>query len=126
MTSQFEIDLLKILQEKSLPAIKAELERIEASADEGWKSALVDVALNMVETKGIAGFDAIRNLIAVIREGKAPDLSGLTLAEASEVLAILQREEADAKNSVTEFLNSLLASLVKVAEILVVTLIKEV
>lgn len=126
MTPQFELDLLKVLQERSIPAIKTELEKIEASADAHWKVALVDVALRMVETKGIAGFDSIRNLIALIGEGKAPDLSELSLSEASEVLAILQREEADARNSVTEFLNSLLASLVKVAEILVVALIQEV
>lgn len=128
MKDQIELQekILNALQTKGLPAVMAELERIQASADQPWKKSLVKLALDTVATKGPSGFEALKYLIVMVANNQAPDLSALTLGEASDLLAVMQRQEAEEKENVKDFLNSLLQSLLKVAEILAITLIKEI
>lgn len=126
ITSSQQQQILSSLQDQGFPAIIEELTKLRASADTPWKSSLLQVALDLVATNGADGISSVRAMIQQVLSQKVPDLSGLSLREASDLLAILEREEADTRNEVKAFLNSLLNALIKITGILVITLFKEI
>lgn len=126
LTTKLGDQILTALQTEGLPAALRELETLRQAADAPWKVSFLGVATDLIATRGPEGFAILKNLARTLHDGGVPDLNELSLREASEILAILQRQEADAKKEVQKFLNVLLESLVKVATILVAIVIKEI
>jgi hypothetical protein len=118
--------VLDSLKNKGLPEVVGELQRLESEANEPWKQALVKFALDTVSTQGPSGLDLLKSYLSTLAKGETPDFSTLSMRDASEVLAVLQRQEANARGEVERFLNSVLGSLLKITTILVTTLFKEI
>jgi hypothetical protein len=116
--------LASILLKDALPALTGELQELGTKADTEWKQSLLGVATTLVTKHGPSGIDALKNLTNSIINGTTPDMSKLTLREASEVLAILQRLEAEDRKAASAFLSTVLESLSKVAAILLTSLLK--
>lgn len=124
-TATLTTKVVTALGDKALPIVLDELAHLGTLADTPWKKSLVTTAKDLVAAHGPQGLAILEGLATTLRSGGAPDLSDLPLATASEVLAVLQRQEADHKKEVQDFLNSLLDSLVKIVAILATTLFKE-
>jgi len=119
------VDVLAgVLLQDALPALTGELSSLGEKADTPWKQSLLGVATSLVTQHGPHGVEALKNLTQSIVDGTPPDMSKLTLREASESLAILQQLEADDKKAAAAFLSSVLESLSKVAAILLTSLLK--
>lgn len=99
------LDLAVELGKEGLDKLEAELDRLEAEADEPWKKVTLAVIGDLVEKHGLQGLELARELILDISEDrKVPDLSDLSLATASDVLAELQKAEAAEKNAASKYI----------------------
>lgn len=125
MTTTLSTKILQALESQGIPSVVSELNDLEAKADTDWKKSLLRLAIDLMATQGVSGINTLRTLASNI-DSDEPDLSLLSFGEASDILALLQRQEADNRKHLKEFLNSLLTTLLRVTEILVTTLAKEI
>lgn len=116
--------LANVLLQDALPALTGELSSLGSKADTPWKQSLLGVATSLVTQHGPNGVEALKNLTHSVVDGTTPDMSKLSLREASDALALLQQLEADDRKAAAAFLASVLESLSKVAAILLTSLLK--
>lgn len=107
-------DVVKDLGTPLLEIVKGQIQLLGGSVDEPWKKALVDAGVNIIEKNGAGGLSILSNLANDLFSGKAPDLTGLSLKASSDILALMQRKEADEQAEVKVFLDLLLKSLMEV------------
>ena len=97
--------MLPGLGDAGIKMLADKLKDISAEASEPWKKAILQLVIKTVETSGPEGvklaIDAIEDLM---EDDKVPDLSGLDLEAASDLLAKLQNAEAGQKSAVRAFL----------------------
>ena len=99
------LDIAVDLGKEGLDKLEEELERLESEADEPWKRVTLAVIGDLVEKHGLKGLDIARDLILDVSEDrKVPDLSDLSIATASDVLAELQKAEAEQKSAASKYI----------------------
>jgi len=87
-------DLSVDLGEKGLDYVIKELDKIEGQATDPWMKVSLAMVGELLEKHGIEGLELARELIMSIGDNKVPDLSDLSIATASDVVAQLQNAEA--------------------------------
>jgi hypothetical protein len=104
-------DVIKDLGQPLLDVVTKKIEELGVTVDEPWKKALVEAGVNIIEKNGPGGLSLLSGLAQNLFNGKAPDLTGLSLRASSDILALMQRKEADEQKEVEDFLNGLLKTL---------------
>lgn len=101
------LDLGLDLSDEAVAYLVAELERFEAQADSAWKHVILSIVKDLLRKHGVKGVKMAVELIRDVAQDKAPDLSDLSLRNASDVVAKLQKAEADRKSSFSEYMGIL-------------------
>ena len=108
---KFLNDLLPVLGDAGVAALKGELDDLAAGED-GWQKAVLAFMANAVEEHGPKGIDiGMDYLNSVLAGGDPPNIDWADLEVASDLLAHLQNVEADAKSEWQDFLARLSHSL---------------
>ena len=108
-------DLVEILGQPVVDRLMDNLRDIANDKDEAWKRTILSVIAEMTAEHGISGIQLGIDLIERVIGGReTPDLSGLSLRAQSDLLAQLQRAEADRKEKAGAFMHKIGESLGKV------------
>lgn len=97
--------------EDILNFIDKELKKFSESLTEPWQKVLLNAATELIEKNGPAGITVLSNIVQDIFSNKPPDLTGLSLRSASDILAMMERRSADEQAQIKEFLNGTLKTL---------------
>lgn len=120
---QVALDLLKT---QGLPALAATLGKLQQEAGEEWQHILLRLSTDLLAKHGPTGLNLLEGHVQQMLDGKPADLSGLSMREASTLLAALQRKEADTKNEITLYTKMIIEEIGKALAALVSLLFKEV
>lgn len=105
-------NLIGILGQPVVDRLMNDLRDIADEKDEAWKATILRVIADMTAEHGIAGVQLGIDLIKDVMGGaEDPDLSGLSLRAQSDLLAQLQRAEADRKKKASAFMSRIGESL---------------
>jgi len=116
--------LIDLLKTQGIPAITTSLGKLSADSNEPWQKALLKLGVNLVSKHGPEGLDLLEAVVAQLQSGKSIDLSALSLQEASDLLAVMQRREAETRNQVALYTQMVVEALGKVLGTLVSILFK--
>lgn len=107
----------------ALQLLEDKLKELANGITTPWQKAIVTATEELLAQNGANGLQNIADIVQTILSGKAPDITSLSLRSASEILAEMQRVEADHKKDVQAFMNTLMSSLGTVmAQVLTVVL----
>ena len=120
------VDLGHAAKKDGVPAILGALSSLDAEAKEPWQKSLLKLSVSLVGEYGPGGVDIFQGLVRQMLNGKSPDLSGLKVSEASDLLAVMQRQEADTKNQIELYTKLILETLGKALLELVSVIFKEI
>lgn len=126
MSDNFIDAVQQLIRDKAVPEIASQLSDLKSSVDAPWKRNLLGAAEILLREQGPSGLQLLRNAVDAVASGKAPDLHGLSMSAASDVLAALQEKESMQRKQTKDFLDKLETSLVKVASVVLTTVFKEV
>lgn len=110
------IDLAGDLSKEGLALLIKELDKLEADATEPWKKVMLAMVSDLLDIHGIEGLEIAKRIISQIGEGEVPNLEGLRIRTASDVLAKLQQAEVQDRalhNTYIIYLTEVLAGLIK-------------
>ena len=97
--------LMPGLADAGIKMLSDKLTSLGTDAEEPWKKAILQLVVKTVETSGPEGVKlAINAIEGLMDDGEVPDLSGLDIEGASDLLAKLQNAEADQKSATKAFL----------------------
>lgn len=95
---------LPVLGEKGVDAVKAELDAL-ANNSSGWKKSVVALLAANVEQHGPDGIKlGIEAIQKLVKDGTVPDFTGLSIAEAGELTAVLHDLEDKQRSDLNDFL----------------------
>lgn len=102
--------------EKGVSELASVLDREAKAADEPWKRTLLDLFAEAARRHGPEGFEMAKSAVERLLDGDAQDLRKVTknLLIASNLLAQLQRAEADRKDRARAWLRAVAETLGKV------------
>ena len=92
-------------------AIVGALNSLDGEAKEPWQKSLLKLSVSLVGEYGPEGISIFQGTVRQMLNGKSPDLSPLKVSEASDLLAAMQRREADHKNQVELYTKLILETL---------------
>jgi hypothetical protein len=118
--------LMDLLKTQGVPAVTSSLEKLSSETTEDWQKALLKLGVSLVSDHGPAGLSLLESTVNQLQNGGAVDLSNLSMKEASDVLAIMQRREADYRNQVALYTKLIIDTIGKALVTLVQTLFKEI
>jgi hypothetical protein len=118
--------LMGLLKTQGVPAVTASLENLSNEATEDWQKALLKIGVHLIAENGPDGLNLLEDTVSRLLDNKPVNLSALTMQEASDILAIMQRREADHKNQVTLYTQMILETLGKALSTLVSVIFKEI
>jgi hypothetical protein len=118
--------LLDLIKTQGLPAVTHSLEKLTREAKEDWQKSLLKVGVTLISEHGVDGLNLLENTVSQMLNGKTVNLSGLTMQEASDILAIMQRREADHRNQVTLYTQQIIETMGKALATLISVLFKEI
>jgi len=84
-------DIAKTIGEEGSAALADALKGIDVS--EGWQKTALGITADFVDTHGASGVDLAWKAIDKAMKGESPDLSGMSLLAASDLLAKMQSDE---------------------------------
>jgi hypothetical protein len=116
----------EVAKKDGVTAVVGALNSLDAEAKEPWQKSLLKLSVSLVGELGPGGIDVFQGLVKQMLDGKSPDLSGLKVSEASDLLAAMQRREADTKNQIRLYVKLILETLGKALQDLVSAIFKEV
>jgi len=117
--------LFDLLKKEGIPAVTDSLDKLAGEATEGWQKMLLKLGTQLVSKHGPDGLHLLEDYVSRMMAGKPVDLTGLTMREASDLLAVMQRKEADTKNQVLLWTNLIIEEIGKGLALLVSVLFKE-
>ena len=120
------VDVGYAAKKDGVPAVLNALSSLDAKAKEPWQKSLLKLSVSLVGEYGPGGIDIFQGLVRQMLDGKSPDLSGLKVSEASDLLAVMQRREADTKNQIELYTKLILETLGKALLELVSVVFKEI
>lgn len=115
-----------LLRTQGVPAITNSLEKLLGETTEDWQKSLLKLGVGLVSEHGPDGLNLLEDLVSRLQDGKSVDLSGLSMQEASDLLAIMQRKEADTRNQVSLYTQVIIDVIGKALTTLVSILFKEI
>lgn len=118
--------LLNLLKTQGIPAVTSSLEKLSREATEDWQKSLLKIGVSLVSEHGADGLNLLEDTVSQMVNGKSPNLSGLSMQEASDILAVMQRREADHRNQVTLYTQMIIETIGKALSTLVSILFKEI
>lgn len=107
--------LLPILGKAASKKIADELGTLGGKVGKAWQKEALVLLAHMVETHGPEGLNKAKDVIDDIFEGKAPDLSGMSLRAASDFMAGLQLLEAEGRTETQQYLQAVSESIAAIA-----------
>lgn len=109
-------NLIGVLGQPAVDSLAGDISDMADRNDEPWKEAILRTLADMTSSHGIAGVQMGIDLIEgmINNSDEIPDLSELSLRAQSDLLAELQRAEADRKQAASVFLKKVGESLGKV------------
>lgn len=116
------VAVLDLLKTQGLPAINTQLQSLADSATEGWQKSLLKLGVAFVADHGADGLDLLEGAVQNMQSGHPVDLSKLTMEEASDLLAAMQRKEADTENRIALYTQVLIDTIGKVLSTLASTI----
>lgn len=115
-----------LLRDQGIPAVTSALQDLSDQATESWQKSLLKLGIGLVSDHGPEGLNLLQNLVEDLQNGKSVDLSPLSMQEASDFLAVMQRKEADTKNRVALYTTVVLETIAKALAVLISILFKEI
>lgn len=115
-----------LLKTQGVPAITSSLESLSSSATEGWQKSLLKLGVSLVADHGQEGLSILEDSVQKLQNGKTVDLSKLSMEEASDLLAVMQRREADTRNRIALYTQVVVETIGKALATLVSILFKEI
>ena len=115
-----------IAKKDGVTAIVGALVSLDAEAKEPWQKSLLKLSVGLVGEHGPEGIDIFQKLVNRMLKGEAANLTGLKISEASDLLAVMQRREADTKNQIELYTKLILETLGKALLELVSVIFKEI
>jgi hypothetical protein len=116
----------EVAKKDGVTAVVGALNSLDAEAKEPWQRSLLKLSVSLVGELGPGGIDVFQGLVKQMLDGKSPDLSGLKVSEASDLLAAMQRREADTKNQIRLYVKLILETLGKALQDLVSAIFREI
>ena len=120
------IDLSHVAKKDGVTAVVGALSSLHAEAKEPWQKSLLKLSVSLVGEHGPGGIDILQKLVTRMLNGEAVNLTGLKVSEASDLLAAMQRREADTKNQIELYTKLILETLGKALLELVSVIFKEI
>ena len=120
------IDLGHAAKKDGVTAVIGALTSLDAEAKEPWQKSLLKLSVGLVGEHGPEGIDIFQKLVNRMLKGEAANLTGLKISEASDLLAVMQRREADTKNQIELYTKLILETLGKALLELVSVIFKEI
>lgn len=117
--------LLKLLKTKGLPAVTSAMEKLSGEATEEWQKSLLKIGVGLVSEHGLDGLLILESTVNQMLNGKPVNLKGLTMTEASNILAVMQRNEADHRNQVAAYVKVIVQVITEAVKVVVVTMFGE-
>lgn len=117
--------LLDLLKTKGLPAVTSAMGKLTEEAKEDWQKSLLKIGINLVSEHGLDGLEILESTVNLMLDGKPVNLKGLTMSEASNILAVMQRREANHRNQVTAYVNLMIKVIADAVKVVVVTMFGE-
>jgi len=118
--------VLELLKTQGIPAVTSALGDLSKSATEEWQKSLLKLGVALVSDHGPDGLNLLEDMVSRLQSGKTVDLSKLTLEEASSLLAVMQRKEADTKNQVALYTQIVIETIGKGLSILISVLFQSI
>lgn len=118
--------VLALLQTQGVPAITGALSNLSSSATEDWQKSILKLGVSLVSEHGPDGLNLLEDAIDRLQNGKTVDLSGLSMEDASNLLAAMQRKEADSRNRIALYTQTIIEAIGKALATLVSILFKEI
>lgn len=118
--------VLDLLRNQGVPAVTTSLEKLSDEATEEWQKILLRLGVSLVSEHGVSGLDILGSMVSGLQEGKNVDLSMLSMQDASNLLAIMQRREADTRNKIALFTQVIIEAVGQALSTLVSILFKEI
>jgi len=115
-----------LLKTQGVPAITSTLENLSSEASEDWQKSLLKLGVSLVSEHGPDGLNLLEDLVSKLQNGQTVDLSKLSMQEASDLLAVMQRKEADMRNKVALYTQVIIEAIGKALATLVSILFKEI
>lgn len=119
-------EVLNLLRTDGIPAVAQTLSRLSDEAEEGWQKSLLKLGVALVSEHGVEGLSLLETMVDRLRKGEDVDLSKLSMEEASDLLAIMQKREAETKNRVALYTTIILEEIGKALALLISILFKEI
>jgi len=92
------------LGDEGIESASAELDKLANKADSPWQASMVKMLADGVRKHGDEGLDLVVDQVDKMLAGKTHDFSFTDLRTASDVVAKLQRAEAERKTKVRTFM----------------------
>lgn len=106
--------LLPVLGEAASKKIAEELGTLGGKVGKKWQKEALMLLAHMVEAHGPEGLNKAKDVIDDIFEGKAPDLSGMSLRAASDFMGGLQVLEAEGRKETQQYLQAVSESMASI------------
>lgn len=119
-------EVLNLLRTDGIPAVAQTLSRLSDEAEEGWQKSLLKLGVALVSEHGAEGLSLLETMVDRLQKGEDVDLSKLSMEEASDLLAIMQKREAETKNRVALYTTIILEEIGKALALLISILFKEI
>ena len=115
-----------IAKKDGVTAVVGALDSLNSEAKEPWQKSLLKLSVGLVGDYGPGGIDLFQGLVKRMINNEPVDLSPLKTSEASDLLAVMQRREADTKNQIELYTKLILETLGKALLELVSVIFKEI
>jgi hypothetical protein len=88
------VNLVGDMGEEGLEELLRKLDDLDEKATEPWQKTTLAMVADLLKRHGLEGLDMAKEILLTIGDNKVPDLSGLSIATASDVVAQIQNAEA--------------------------------
>jgi len=97
--------LVPIIGQKAADALAAEIKGLISDESPAWQKTILALVADAVEKHGVLGIQIAIKEIEKLLEGETPDIDWANLLVASDIVAMLQKAEAERKSEVRDFLS---------------------
>jgi len=96
--------LVPIIGQRAADALAAEIKGLISDESPAWQKTILALVADAIEKHGVLGIQIAIKEIEKLLEGETPEIDWANLLVASDIVAMLQKAEAEKKTAVRDFL----------------------
>lgn len=97
--------LVPIIGQKAADALADQIKGLISDESPAWQKTVLALVADAVEKHGVLGIQIALQEIEKLLEGETPDIDFANLLVASDIVAMLEKAEAEKKTEVRDFLS---------------------